>query len=84
MRYESIEEPIETIVHFGGSVVRPLRFLWRGRGHRISKIRGRWVTKEGQRQQHHYAVEAEGIGGCELMFDLDLMKWRIQQVTIDD
>jgi len=39
---------------------------------------------EGARRTYHYAVEAGGIGNCELTFDLPTMSWRIHSVAIEN
>ncbi len=84
MHYERLDEPVEMIVHFATDGARPLRFLWHGRAHRVEAVRGRWITLEGARRTYHYAVEAGGIGNCELTFDLPTMSWRIHSVAIEN
>ncbi len=83
MHYERLEEAIEVIVHFSPQRIRPLRFLWRGRAHRVETVRGRWTTLEGRQRCYHYAVIAEGVGPCELALDIDKMTWQINSVVID-
>ncbi len=82
MRYETIAEQIEVIVHFSEKGVNPLRFLWRGAAHKVEKIRGRWTTLEGRKQRRHFAITAANVGSCEIIFDLDSMKWKIESVAI--
>ena len=82
MRYEQLAEPIEVIAHFAEPGLNPLRFLWRGQAHRVRKVRGRWVTLEGKRQCRHFAVTADGVGQCELTFDLESLGWKIESVAI--
>lgn len=84
MEFETLTEPIEVIVHFALGGVRPLRFLWRGRAHRIQAVRGRWTTLDGTRQCRHYAVTAVDVGNCEITFDLDTLAWKLASVAIDN
>lgn len=84
MRYEQLAESIEVVVHFAQSGVQPIRFLWRGKAHKISKVRGRWTTLEGRRQCRHFAVSAANIGNCELTFDLETMIWKIESIAIEN
>lgn len=79
-----MNEPVEVIVHFCSSRVRPIRFLWRGRAHKIEAVRGRWTTLEGQARCHHWAVQADGVGACELAFDMNSMAWQINSVAIEN
>jgi hypothetical protein len=83
MHYEKMNEPIEMIAHFAPGRLQPLRFLWKGRAHKIEAVRGRWTTLEGQRKSYRFAIHAEGIGGCELAFELDTMLWSIQTIAVD-
>jgi len=82
LQYESLTEPIEVIVHFASNGIRPIRFLWRGAAHRVETVRGKWTTLEGQRQCRHFAVTADGVGNCEIVFDLDSMIWKIESVAV--
>ncbi len=84
MRYEKFEEPIEVIVHFTGAGIKPLRFLWQGVAHRVENVRGRWTTWDGLKQCRHFAVNAGGVGNCEIAFNVDTMKWQIDTVIIDN
>jgi len=84
MSYERIDEQIEMIVHFGNRRVVPLRFLWRGRAHKVQTVRGRWTTLEGRQRCFHYAVVADGVGPCELSLDVERMSWQINTVMIDN
>lgn len=84
MRIEKIDEPIEVIGHFASGKLKPLRFLWNGRAHKVEAVRGRWITLEGKQRSYHYAVTAQGVGSCELAFDLEMMAWLIKSVSITD
>jgi hypothetical protein len=83
MRYEKMDERIEVIAHFAPGKVQPLRFLWKGRPHRVTSVRGRWTTVEGRRRSCHFALLAEGVGQCEVCFDLESLNWAIQSVAVD-
>jgi hypothetical protein len=83
MRYEKMEEKVEVIAHFAIGKLQPLRFLWRGRAHKVTSVRGRWITLEGRKKCCRFAVMADGIGACELAFDLDTLSWAIESVAVD-
>ena len=84
LRYEKLEEPVEVLVHFAAGRVMPLRFLWRGRAHRVETVHGRWTTLEGRQRCHHWAVKADGVGACELALDVDRMSWQICSIAVED
>jgi len=83
MRYEKMDERVEMIAHFAPGKVQPLRFLWRGRPHRVTSVQGRWTTIEGRRRCCHFALQADGVGSCEVAFDLESLGWVIQSIAID-
>lgn len=83
MRYEKLDEKIEVIAHFAPGKLQPLRFLWKGRPHRVTTVRGRWTTLEGRRKCCHFAVSADGLGTCELAFDVETLSWAIQSVAVE-
>ena len=83
MHYERINESIEVLVHFASNQIRPLRFLWKSRSHRIESVRGKWVTLEGKQKCIHYAIVAPGVGSCELAFDVEKMEWKLKSVAIE-
>ncbi|MFH0766000.1 MAG: hypothetical protein V2A61_06240, partial [Calditrichota bacterium] len=82
LSFEKLDEPVEVIAHFAERRISPIRFLWKGRPHKIEAVRGRWTTMEGLRQRRHFAVSAGGVGACELTFDVESMEWRIRSVAI--
>ncbi|MFC2150795.1 hypothetical protein ACFLQV_04765 [Calditrichota bacterium] len=84
MRYEKLGDAIEVIVHFATGKVAPIRFLWKGRAHKVKAIQGRWTTVEGQLRIYHWSVNAENIGICELAMDGDRLAWRIINVAVDN
>jgi len=77
-----IDEPVEVIVHFTERKIVPIRFLWKGRPHKVEAVRGRWTTLEGLRQRRHFAVSAAGVGTCELTFEVESMEWKIHSVAV--
>jgi len=83
MQYEKMDERVEMIAHFAPGKVQPLRFLWRGRPHKVTAVRGRWTTVDGRRKRCHFAIQAEGVGSCEIMFDLESLGWAIQSIAVD-
>lgn len=83
MHYEKVNENIEVLVHFASNQIHPLRFLWKQRPHRVLAVRGKWVTLEGTLKCIHYAIEAAGVGCCELAFDVDKMEWRLKSIAVE-
>ncbi len=83
MIYEDINEAIEVISHFSAGKLKPLRFKWKERVYKVSKINGVWVNKEGYHKKHHYSVIADNSDYFELNFDTDDFIWKIGRVYLD-
>ncbi|MBM3327517.1 MAG: hypothetical protein FJY65_11195 [Calditrichaeota bacterium] len=83
MHYEKVNEVVEVIAHFVEGAPRPLRFLWRGKAHRVEAVNGRWTSLEGRQKTFHYAVSAADIGQCELALDVERMAWRVASVAVE-
>ncbi len=83
MRYEKIGDAVEVIAYFVEGAPRPLRFLWRGKAHKVEAVNGRWISLEGRQRTIHYAVSATGVGQCELALDVERMAWRVVSVAVE-
>jgi len=59
MRVETINEPIETIVHFTPQSINVLRFKWNNRAYKVQKTTQRYFRTEGTIKILHFAVIAD-------------------------
>ena len=73
--FESLSDPVDVLTAFVEGKVRPLRFRWQGRVHRVSKVTGEWSRREGQTVLRYYAVEAAGGETFELCYDPRGPRW---------
>ncbi len=83
MVYEEIFEPIEVITFFENGHVRPLRFKWKGNVYRIRRVNGTWSTRDGDRYQVYFSVNAEGPDCFELVFNAGDFKWQLARVALE-
>ncbi|HEX9973944.1 MAG TPA: hypothetical protein VGD14_17875 [bacterium] len=47
MTFETLNEPIEAIVHFDGKTIHLLRFKWHERTYKVVKILHKWTDRQG-------------------------------------
>ena len=82
MRIETIQEPVEVIVLFRDGKLSPLKFRWRERIYKISRINGGWDTEEGIVRFHHFAVVTDGPDVFELSYNTKAHHWKIEKVSV--
>lgn len=82
MRIEEIGEAVEVIALFRGNKISPLKFRWRERVYRVSRIHGDWITEEGAARFRHFAVAADGPDVFELSYHERAHGWRIEKVSL--
>ena len=82
MRVETINEPIETIVHFTPQSINVLRFKWNNRAYKVQKTTQRYFRTEGTIKILHFAVIADNQDNFDLSFNLETFKWKIERVCL--
>ena len=80
---QSVQEPIEVITVFSDGHAQPLRFKWRGRVVKVSKVTGEWVRKEGESRIHYYSVLGGSSDYFEMAYDARRMQWTLAKVWLD-
>ena len=73
--FESLQDSVDVLTAFVGGRLDPLRFRWKGKVYRVSKITGRWTRREGQTVLRYFSVEARGPESFELYYDPRGPKW---------
>jgi hypothetical protein len=82
MRVETIDEAIEVIALFRTGKLSPLKFRWRERVYKVSRVSGHWRTDEGRTRFHHFAVLAESPDVYELCYDERGQGWKLERVSL--
>lgn len=83
MVYEDVKESIEVISVFRQGRMRPLKFRWRDRVYRITRIHGGWISDQGYTKHYHYSVSADGPDCFEIAFDTGNMAWELTRVFME-
>ena len=74
--FETLRDPVDVLTSFkeeGG--FEPLRFRWKGRVIRISRVTGRWTRREGQSALRYFSVEGHENDTYELCYDPRGPRW---------
>jgi hypothetical protein len=83
MAYEDIFEPIEVITFFQQGALHPLRFKWKGKVYKITRVNGTWSVQEGLSRQVHFSVTADTPDCFELIFDTADFNWQLARVCLE-
>jgi hypothetical protein len=73
--FESLNEPVDVLTAFLDGRVRPLRFRWKGRVVRVSRVTGEWNRREGSNRLTYFSVEGAGAETYELCYDPRGPRW---------
>lgn len=70
-------ENIDVISVFRKKTVRPAKFRYAGRTHKVERILYTWVTREGGYPVHHFSVTTGDANRFELSLNTYTMNWTI-------
>ena len=79
MAFNKMPEPIDVISMFHKKTIRPVKFKYSGRVHKVTRILYTWVTREGGFPVHHFSVLTDDDNRFELSLNTYTLRW-----TIDD
>jgi hypothetical protein len=82
MRIEEIGEAVEVIALFRSGQISPIKFRWRDRVYRVSRINGGWRTEEGVSRFHHFAVQSDGPDVFDLSYNERAHDWKVEKVSV--
>ena len=81
--YQDLDDPIEVIAVFTDHQLRPLRFKWRGKVHRITRITGSWKKLEGEYIVRFFAVVDDQTNVFQLTYNERLTDWTLARVWVE-
>ncbi len=70
-----MSETIDVISVFRKKTIKPVRFRYAGKTHKITKILYTWVTREGSFPVHHFSVETKDGNRFEISLNSYTMNW---------
>jgi hypothetical protein len=71
--------PIDVVSIFRKKTVKPVKFKYAGRTHRIEKIMYAWITREGGFPVHHFSVITQDGNRFEISLRTYTMDWAIDE-----
>lgn len=74
--FETVDDPVDVLVVFLGSEIRPIRLRWKGRTYRV-RVTGQWKRREGMAVIRYFALEAAGGWVFEVQFDSRPAAWTL-------
>lgn len=75
-----INEPIQTLVHFNGRSLKPVKFKWKNTSVLIEHITTSYQTKNGGVEYLHFAAESQ-TNLYELVYNLKTHEWSLATIT---
>lgn len=77
---ETINEAVEVLALFTGGKASPLRFRWRTKVVKVSKVTGQWMRHEGEARLYFYSVLGDTSDYFELCYDGKALTWTLSKV----
>ena len=77
-------EGIDVISVFHRRAIRPVKFRYAGRTHKVARVLYAWVTREGSFPVHHFAVLTQDGDRFEMKLDTYRMEWSLCDVGADE
>ena len=74
---------IDVVSVFRKNIIRPAKFKYGGRTHRVEKILYNWVTREGSFPVHHFTVVTRDENRYEITLNTYTMEWSIEDVKLN-
>ncbi len=81
--YQDLDDPIEVIAVFNDHQLKPVRFKWRDRVHKIAKVTGSWKKLEGQHIIRYFAVVDTSDNVFQLLYNERLTDWKICKIWVE-
>ena len=73
-------ERIDVISMFRNGTVKPVKFRYAGRTHKVAKVLYAWVTREGSFPVHHFSVETEDGNRFDISLNTYTMDWALSDI----
>jgi len=81
--YQDIEEDIDVIAMFEGYKLKPLKFRWKGRVYKITRVTGDWKTDVGQYKLRHFAVLDQASNFFQISYDEKNSHWLLTKLWVE-
>ena len=76
--YNKINEPVDVLVDFAGTKVRPLVFKWGGRDYQIKSVNLVHMAREGRDKIYYFSV-SDDANYFKLKYNTETMQWLLEE-----
>ena len=81
--YQELTDSIEVIALFEQGTLRPCRFRWRGKVHKVTRITSDWQSSAGEIRLRYFAV-IDSVADCfQLCYDEGNCNWTLAKIWVD-
>ncbi|MDH4222510.1 MAG: hypothetical protein OEV55_03105 [candidate division Zixibacteria bacterium] len=81
--YQDIEEKIEVLALFQQGKILPLRFKWKGRTYRISRLENKWKSDSGEKYIWNFSVSDSASNLFHLTYNEEQHTWKLSRVWVE-
>jgi len=81
--YQDVDEPIDVIAVFEKSRLRPVRFKWKDRVYKVTKVTGSWQSDVGRYRLKHFAVVDTASNFFQLSYDQQEATWSLTKISTE-
>ena len=74
---------IDVVSVFRKNTIRPAKFKYGGRTHKVEKVLYNWVTREGSFPVHHFTVVTRDENRYEIALNTYTMEWTLDDVGLN-
>lgn len=81
--YQDFDEKIDVIALFEHGGMKPLRFRWKERSMKVTRVTGAWKAPKGDKWVRHFSVVDTQDNVYVLAYDERGMQWTISKIWIE-
>ena len=81
--YQNLEDPVDVIAIFENQSLKPARFRWRGKVHKVTRVTGSWKSREGTFVIRHFSLLDTDANFFELTYNERLSQWTISKIWLE-
>jgi hypothetical protein len=81
--YQEIDEKIEVLALFQQGKILPLRFRWKGRDYRVSRLESKWKSDSGEKNIWHFSVSDPASNLFQLTYNEEYHTWQLSRVWVE-
>ena len=81
--YQVLDELVDVIAVFEQGSLKPARFRWNGKTHKIARITGIWRSHQGEDRERHFACVDTDDNVFQLTYNDRRTDWVIDKIWVE-